>query len=210
MATDTAPDTSIEVDIPVGYHRLPLNDIDATFDSAAPILNDLGSAISPETTGPAVDGLRAALHALRDLDAVLCAVGRHNNGDDTYAVSWLVISLTDYGSDRNPRLRIAEIASARRAPNITVFPTAVGDRPVILIESEMMPPESLVRAGRTIPKAHRIEAIVPCGNGRRVSAITLTTLSTDHLPLLRGLLLGMVSSIRFGVAPDRRTRLDLP
>lgn len=205
---------SIGVDIPSGYHPLPLTDIDRTLrDVAGPITETAPDSVNssiPEVLGV----LEFFLKALAARRTVYCGVGRHMTEAGESITSWITISLLECGDPQNPRLVVQDLAMNKlaQAPSAVVEPVEADGRPMLFSEvTQRFPaPDLPAYEGKSgdIP-VFQLEALVPSDDGTTVAVIEFSTLSVDSGPLYGEMLFGMATSIEFAALTPAYSSLNL-
>ncbi|WP_194814981.1 hypothetical protein [Nocardia sp. XZ_19_385] len=209
----SSPGYSISVDIPPGYHELPLSNIDEILSRAQPVVASvLSDDLRPEV--PKVVGtLQFMLSKLASKNALYCGIGRHASTDGHPVSSWLTISSLDYGQAENPRLVLHGLATAKLADSSwQVEFVEIGGRQVLVSESVQTYPApdvaDLAEAGDAVP-AYQLEALVPSGDGSAVAAIEFATSNVDQGPEYLAMIFAMVASLEFEKVLPMTSSLDL-
>ncbi|WP_109529971.1 MULTISPECIES: hypothetical protein [Nocardia] len=207
------PRYAVAVEIPPGYHELPLTDIATAISAAEPLLSrrtagELRASV-PKTLGT----LEFMLEALAKRNAVYCGIGTHRSADGHPVVSWLTISCLDAGAPRNPRLTLADIAQRKTRDEISwrVEGVDVGERPLLFSEGIGHYPAPDLPA---LPKSddaartHQMEAVIASPDGTTVAVIEVTTAEVDRGPEFAPMLFGLAATLEF-VASSTTSSLTL-
>jgi len=205
---------SIAVEIPPGYHPLPLENIGSVLESAtAPIAQSVPSEI--KSSVPDVIGtLGFFLETLAARQALYCGIGRHMSETGEQVTSWLTISLLNCGEPQNPRLVAQDLAINKldEQPAAIVEPVDVGGRPMVFSEltRNFPAPDLPVFESRSgdVP-VFQLEALVPSDDGTNVAVIEFSTVSVESGPLYSEMLFTMAASIRFNKLTSQYSSLDL-
>lgn len=205
---------SIAVEIPSGYHPLPLTNIDRTLrDAAGPIAQAAPDSLH-SSVSDVLGVLEFFLQALAARRTVYCGVGRHLTEGGEPVTSWITISLLRCGDPRNPRLVVQDLAMDKLAqtPSAIVEPVEAAGRPMLFSEvTRRFPAPELPAyegASGDIP-VFQLEALVPSDDGTTVAAIEFATLSIDSGPLYGEMLFGMAASIEFTASTPKYSSLNL-
>ncbi|MFC9964779.1 hypothetical protein [Nocardia ignorata] len=207
------PRYAVAVEIPPGYHELPLAGVATAISAADPLLSQQTTGTLRESVPKTLGTLEFMLEALAKRNAVYCGIGTHRSADGHPVVSWLTISCLDAGAPRNPRLTLADIAQHKTRDEIgwRVEGVDVGERPLLFSEGiGHYPSPDLPALRKSDDAAHtyQMEAVIPSPDGTTVAVVEVATAEVDRGPEFGPMLFGMAASLEF-VASSTTPSLDL-
>lgn len=205
---------SITVDIPPGYHPLPLTNIDQALQNAAGPITEAAPDALNSSVSDVLGVLEFFLKALAARRTVYCGVGRHLTEAGEQVTSWITISLLQCGDPQNPRLVVQDFAMNKLAqdPSTVVEPVEADGRPMLFSEfTRRFPaPDLSAYEGRSDDvTVFQLEALVPSDDGTNVAVIEFSTLAVDSGPLYGEMLFGMATSIDFTELTPAYSSLNL-
>ncbi|WP_328388626.1 hypothetical protein [Nocardia sp. NBC_00416] len=108
------PAPTLGIDIPPGYNEIPLGDLDTLLESARVMLADAVPAAMRDDVPNVLGALHFMPASLAANNALYCGFGTHLTADaERVAVSWLTVSSFEYGEERNPRLVLGDLVTAK-------------------------------------------------------------------------------------------------
>jgi hypothetical protein len=208
------PAQAISVEIPPGYHELPLTDIASVVRAAEPVLLRSSTGSLRESVPATLGTLEFLLGALAVRSAVYCGIGMHRSGAGRSVTSWLTISCIDSGQRRNPRLVVLDLAQAKLREEVAwrIEPVEIGGRSVLFTEGvRHYPAPDLPAAsgGGDDAPAFQMEALIPSSDGTTLAAIEVATASVESGPEFAPMLFGMAASLEFEASTSGGWSLDL-
>ncbi|WP_329405818.1 hypothetical protein OG563_29300 [Nocardia vinacea] len=209
--TDTSANVSITVEIPSGYMALPLDTIDDSIAQAESLFASLGPGTVSSSAPAVLRTLRVLLTRLAQLNTMYCGLGRHVSADGQEISSTLTITATEYGDQRNPRLTLGDVLTARRDAgerfNNAEFVEVAGQLMLLLDRVRTVPTPDLpvYDTSEAEQSIYQIEAVVSAPDGSAIAVIELSTPFVEYgeeylLPVA-----AMAASIEFAVTPRQST-----
>lgn len=194
---------TIGVDIPPGYHEIPLSNLEEIADKSRALIEESVPEMMRENV-PAVIGTLSFLFAkLAENNALYCGIGAHLSEEDGRAViSWLTISSFDYGEKHNPRLVLSDLVVAKAKNNLVgnLQIVELPGRPVLFFEwtEKHVTPKLPSYPGESdIAKVFQLEVTIPSESGDSIAVIELSTTDTEAGPRYRSMILAMAASVQF-------------
>ncbi len=208
------PGPAISVEIPPGYHELPLTGIATAVRAAEPVLLRSTTGSLRESVPATLGTLEFLLGALAVRRAVYCGIGMHRGDAGQPVTSWLTISCKDAGEPRNPRLVILDLAQAKLRDEVPwrVEPVEIESRPVLFTEGVRRYPAPDLPAAPDVGDdalAFQMEALIPSSDGTTVAVIEVATTSLESGPEFAPMLFMMAASLEFEASASGAGSLDL-
>lgn len=201
-------DTNVWVEIPVGFLRLPTEDIDGTMSRTEAILHELVSPEQQELLSAVVGSLTFLLNDLAVRNTLYCGIGHHLSWQETPISSSLVVSLHQFPEKRNPRLILKDLIRVKAADGEVGNADLVDleERPTLFFESVRALPRPRL-PGQTVAadatsEVYQLEALVPSFDGRKLVALEFSTPYVTQGPQFRAMMVDMAASVSFEPPPD--------
>ncbi|MFI2283956.1 hypothetical protein [Nocardia beijingensis] len=208
------PGHAISIEIPPGYHELPLTDIATAVRAAEPVLLRSTTGSLRDSVPATLGTLEFLLGALAIRSAVYCGIGMHRSDAGQPVTSWLTISCIDAGEPRNPRLVILDLVQAKLREEVPwrAEPVDIEGRPVLFTEGVRRYPAPNLPAAPDVgddASAFQLEALIPSSDGKTVAVIEVATASLEAGPEFAPMLFMMAASLEFETTVSGAGSLDL-
>ncbi|WP_063065098.1 hypothetical protein [Nocardia violaceofusca] len=210
----SAAEYEVAIEIPPGYFELPLHNIDNHLDAALPFVENFSDGIPADAVADVMGTLKFLLNALVAGNTRYCGLGQHVSDTGERVASWLVISVMKYGKPQNPRLTLADIATAKKweDPSLIVEPVDIEGRPTLFTESIRTEPQPEItdlatESGSTA--VFQLEAFIPSEDGTTIAAIEFSTISVSEGPNFRDMFFLLATSAKLDKTPSRPSTLNM-
>ncbi|WP_405167113.1 hypothetical protein OG203_19660 [Nocardia sp. NBC_01499] len=207
--SETSASVSIAIDIPGGYVALPLEDIDGSISRAGSILAQIGPGAVRSAAPAVLQALKVLLTRITQLNAVYCGLGRHSSADGQLISSNLIVSVNEYGEQRNPRLTLADVLTARSSGGETFTNVELIDiagRSILMLDRVRTFPAPDLPDRTSVDldeKVYQLEAIVPSSDGATITVIEFSTSFVEYGEEFVPMIAAMAASVDFATPSVR-------
>jgi hypothetical protein len=201
-------DRRIWLALPAGYIPLPVQDGPAKLVEVEPVLRELCPPEKQSLLTATMVTLATLLAELQVRNALYCGLGWHTAPTDAALVSsTLVVSVQNYGAERNPRLVLGDLvtAAANDGEHAQADLVDLPNGPALFVESIRSLPRPALPGQQGDPgtaDVFQLEAVVPSEKGDWLAALEFSTPQVEYGPLFREMMILLANSVSFVRPPE--------
>ena len=205
---DEDADQRIWLALPAGYIPLPVQDGPGKLVEVEPVLRELCPPERQQLLTATLVTLATLLAELQVRNAVYCGLGWHEApGDSVMISSTLVVSVQNFGAERNPRLVLGDLvtAAANNDDHAQADLVDLPNGPALFFESVRSLQRPTLPGQQENPgnaDVYQLEAVVPSEKGEWLAALEFSTPQVEYGPLFREMMILLANSVSFNRPPE--------